>query len=124
MYKDLLICKAKDMNNKWVEGYYISYKGIDYIIPINDNKTTINHIEIDFNTISNNTNNFDKNGKLVYENDLVCFSENPLDNVINLYKIEQNSLGLIATNVDNNKKLSFYYLLEVYDCEIIGNIYD
>lgn len=110
-------------NKKWVYGYLADE---NYI---NDTSTVdLSSIEVDKDTISQYTGLDDKNGKEIYEGDIVktplldpIFGDLLSDILVNAFISFNNG----AFVVDYDKRSCKIYLQDLHDkVEVIGNIYD
>ena len=108
MREILFRAKTIDDKPKWVEGYYdASYDRVPVM------QTKSDTIPISPETLGQFTGLYDKNGKKIFEGDIV----------IAPFLIPKMTLKLVANMEWNNRWWSFADKLNNY-CEIIGNIYD
>lgn len=127
-----ILFKAKRVDNgEWIEGYYAECKGKSFIginIFIDDMfevfcTPVIKWFEVDPETICQFTGLYDKNGKRIWENDvvwLVC------DGKEHIYQIvwDNSELDFKAANGEENYGTNYEYLLCCDEIEVIGNIFD
>ena len=118
--------KAKRTNGgEWVEGYLVrSFTGIHYIVKSLDH--ILNQVEIyevDPSTICQCTGLMDKNGKMIWENDIVRIVYNGIEHI---YKViwDVSELDFKATNGKENYKSNFQYLPCCEEIEVIGSAID
>lgn len=129
-----ILFKGKRIDNgKWVEGCYAEYNGktfigIDISIGIDDIfevfcTPVIRWLEVDPETLCQFTGETDKNGKRIWENNVVWLVCNGEEHV---YQIvwDNSELDFKATNGEENYGLNFEYLLCCDEIEVIGNIFD
>lgn len=124
-----ILFKAKRIDNgEWMEGYYL-------FCPIQaDNKPSLenftykhwivthngNPFEVDQSTICQCTGLKDKNGKMIWENDIVK------------HDFGKDQIGVQLAIVKYDSKYACYQIKPIYDwmycdksdCEVIGNIFD
>lgn len=123
-----IIFKAKRIDNsEWVEGYYQkrhNFLGNEehLIFPV-DSHTVWEYTEIDPETLCQFTGKTDKNGKRIWENDVVWLV---YDGKEYIYQIvwDNSELDFKATNGEENYGSNFEYLLCCDEIEVIGNIFD
>lgn len=120
--------KAKRMDNgEWVFGglaycekngaYFITKMGKDHISYIGYSQ------EVDPDTICQCTGLKDKNGNLIWENDIVM---TVYDGNEHIYQVvwDESELDFKATNGKENYKSNFEYLPCCDEIEILGNCFD
>lgn len=126
--QDRYLFKAKRKDRgEWVFGglsycetgaYFITNMGKDHISYIGF------HQEVDPNTICQCTGLKDKNGNLIWENDIVSFSHTQYTRN---YAIEFENTFCNYGLRFRNKSIHFrckQSTLCMYDCEVLGNVFD
>ena len=139
-----ILFKAKRIDNgEWVEGHYYKMSETTYCFkedyerkPVSEHHyilqermtdwglpNQIVQIEIDPETLCQFTGLYDKNGKRIWENDvvwLVC------DGKEHIYQIvwDNSELDFKAANGEENYGTNYEYLLCCDEIEVIGNIFD
>ena len=117
------LCKAKRTDNgEWVEGYLyrLSERLNPFIMLINRSGESY---EVDPSTICQGTGLPDKNGKLIWENDIVRLV---YDGKEYIYQVvwDVSELDFKATNGEENYGSNFQYLTCCEEIEVIGSIFD
>lgn len=122
-----ILFKAKRIDNgEWVEGYYVKkydLLGKRHLILYVDNYVRWVCAEIDPETLCQFTGKTDKNGKRIWESDVVWLV---YDGKEHIYQIvwDNSELDFKATNGEENYGSNFEYLLCCDEIEVIGNIFD
>lgn len=114
-------------NGEWVEGFIVKKHGLFFIYDIiNSDTCRQSNYEVDQSTICQCTGLRDKNGKLIWENDIVSF--------LDMYSTENGwsesgCVGKVAWDdetisfqVTNRLSAESYEVLD--ECLVIGNIFD
>lgn len=127
--REILFRGKRTDNGKWVEGYF--WRGVDhiYMIPSHvgigyDDKTkymSAYAVEVGPETLCHYTGLTDKNGKRIWENDIVRI-ENSMDEGIGSIEFYDG-----MWYVDGEPNNSLYDIVEcddVAEVEVIGNIFD
>lgn len=118
--KDRYLFKAKRVDNgEWVFGHYVNG---GFIIKMNHSEC----VDIDENTVSQCTGLKDKNGKLIWENDIVGYwdtysTENGQAEADCIGKVIWDD-ETMSFQVTNRLSAESYEVLD--ECSIIGNIFD
>lgn len=106
--------------NRWVYGYYYKVKSFfddeeaHFIETIKNNHLT--EFSVDKKTIGQYTGLKDKNGKEIYEGDIV-----KIQNELCIVEYNYNAFGLKV--IDKTKPYGWVEFI-VCKCEVIGNIYE
>lgn len=122
-----ILFKAKRIDNgEWVEGNYVKkydLSGKRHLILYVDNYVRWKCVGIDPKTLCQFTGLYDKNGKRIWENDVVWLV---YDGKEHIYQIiwDNSELDFKATNGEENYGSNFEYLLCFDEIEVIGNIFD
>jgi len=135
--KDLsnLICRAKRKDNgDWVEGYYFPYQDMHFMFTTEAKNSEHFYlmdyaIEVDPKTVGRHTGLTDKNGKKIFEGDMVTYPDGDggyeycdITTNIGVVTWATDSACFYATNANTSE------FPDTWDCiteiEVIGNIYD
>ena len=120
-------------NGEWVYGYYVRFGFIgrekNYIIP--SYASNLYAIEVDSSTIGQFTGLVDKNGKRIYEGDLVRQFADCDEYGTELYykmliNFDEESVAFYGANITCNgvDYSDKYYGSDLSSLEVIGNIHD
>ena len=100
-------------NGEWEYGFIVKMFGAYHIIDKDDENTAYEVIQ---ETVGQYTGLNDKNGKRIFEGDILCFDET----VFVCYW----DGGNIEFGLRNNEESIGMAYVAVYDAEIIGNVHD
>lgn len=112
-----ILFRGKSPHKGWVYGYYWTNEVGNHFIRRavrNDGNLCIEDVEVDPDTVGQYTGLVDKNGKQIFEGDI-------LKSPASIWKVAYNSGMYILVN--QNKQFISLNTFWVY-CEVIGNIYD
>ena len=113
--------RAKRYSGKWVEGYFVcNTHGDAAIIPEKSNT----RYSVDPATLGQCTGLRDKNGKLIFEGDILQEDRHPNPFIFRVDWINGNGAFMLCMRDSNNKIIGCCGMEMSYDMRIIGNIYD
>jgi uncharacterized phage protein (TIGR01671 family) len=104
---------------KWIYGYYFKNRGIDFIVPDEfANGKTWEDYEVDSDSVMQFTGRNDKNGREVYEGDVLRFYDEDIPFKV-VFAFVEGVFMPVYTD-----KLHVRSSWPVEDMEIVGNIFD
>ena len=119
--REILFRGKRKYNGEWVEGFY--YKDL-----WSDNAHYIIYDETDYEVIPETVGQYtgleDKNGKRIFEGDIVyCKSRLDNANMVIIFECGQFRM-VLSENYRSYQTNSGFYDINCFDKEVIGNIYD
>lgn len=128
MNREILFKAKRSDNGEWVEGFYVCCRRHYYILPIfNDYDPSYGFddrydewVEIDISTLCRYTGLTDKNGKRIWENDIV--ETNDGETIINIVKFEEG--GFMLKGIAETINSVYFDEYDTEEVEVIGNAFD
>ena len=122
--RELLFKGKRKDNGEWVYGWYAPLVCNDKtIIPCIRNENGTDK-EVIWETVGQYTGLTDKNGKLIFEGDIVyCKSRLDNANMVIIFECGQFRM-VLSENYRSYQTNSGFYDINCFDKEVIGNIYD
>lgn len=125
-----VLFRAKTDNGEWVEGFYVKCRRHHYILPIYDNQgfdeRYADWIEVEEETICQYTGLTDKNGRMIFEGDVLRFV-NRHNNHKWLCTVEFLKGDFICRYIEHDgfgECNHFCSWHEKVEWEVIGNVFD
>lgn len=124
--REILFRGKRVDNDEWVQGYIVKMWGVLHIIDKDDENTAY---EIKPETIGQFTGLTDKNGKRIFEGDIVNYKDCPASDyyretiIVNRGVIEFSDGAFYVTERETVEMDDLIYN-GTMNCEVIGNIYD
>ena len=113
MNREILFRAKRRDNGEWVEGYVAQRYGAWYVYDIKNADTCRqNNYVVKPDTICQYTGFMDKNGKKIWENDILMCDDNPVD----LIKVTFGKFGIVSIETEDYVKWC--------EMKVIGNIWD
>lgn len=115
----------KSFNKEWIEGYYAKIGDRHFILTaFGADKGFTDFVEIDSDTVCEYTGLQGKNGRKIFEGDIV--------RRIDLHNVKEPSVGFIEYDTENTSFLIHWANIQKYSAtfpwkdriEIIGNVFD
>lgn len=124
-----ILFRAKRVDNgEWVEGFYVKCRKYDYILPIFNEYEPFHGyddrydewVEIDPETLCQFTRLKDKNGSIIWENDIVKHEISDTIGTVKWY--QEDYVGWCVDDVMIDEQ---QFTDEMWsECEVIGNVFD
>lgn len=119
MIREIKFRGKSKKTDKWIYGYYFKNRGIDFIAPdVFANGKTWEDYEVDSDSVMQFTGRNDKNGREVYEGDVLRFYDEDIPYDVVFAFVDGALMAVYTSTLDVRSSWP------VNDMVIIGNIHD
>ena len=118
--REILFKAKRESTGEWVEGFYAKRHGVPYIYENADCPQSI--YEINPDTLCQYTGLTDKNGRKIWENDIVRWIDKLYK--VSFYDSMCSFVLVTSTGHWNHMEMNYGNKLECFDYEVVGNVFD
>ena len=105
---------------EWIEGCLSYFIDADFHSFIED-RVTLERIEVIPESVGQFVGMFDKYGKKIYEGDVILVEDHPYKGK---YIVKYIGTGFKAVNTDKTATIQEFYVINIWESEVIGRSYD